>query len=157
MKKMKKFLAVILSLAMVLGMSMTSFAAATNTITISGKGLDAEGAGANYGQIIKEDRGSTLGWKFVTEIGTAFVNAWNAANSPATTLTTNEVIQKLIDLGVLEKDNDENKNVENGTINSSSNFSAALAAVTSAATETLDLENGSDVSATGRSLYHNST
>ena len=154
MKKMKKLFAVLLTLAMVLGMSMTSFAAATNTITISGKGLDAEGAGANYGQIIKEDRGSTLGWKFVTpEIGTAFVNAWNAANSPATTLTTNEVIQKLIDLGVLEKDNDENKNVENGTINSSSNFSAALAAVTSAATETLDLENGSDVSATGKGLY----
>ena len=66
MKKMKKLFAVLLTLAMVLGMSMTSFAAATNTITISGKGLDAEGAGANYGQIIKEDRESTLGWKFAT-------------------------------------------------------------------------------------------
>ena len=158
MKKMKKLFAVLLTLAMVLGMSMTSFAAATNTITISGKGLDAEGAGANYGQIIKEDRESTLGWKFATtEIGTNFVNAWNAANSPATNLTTNEVIQKLIDLGILEKDTNENKNenknVENGTINSSSNFGAALAAVKSAATETLDLENGADVSATGKGLY----
>ena len=46
MKKLKKLFAVMLSLVMVLAMSMTSFAADKNTITISGKGLDAEGAGA---------------------------------------------------------------------------------------------------------------
>ena len=55
MKKLKKLFAVMLSLVMVLAMGMTSFAADNkNTITISGKGLDAEGAGASYGQIIKE-------------------------------------------------------------------------------------------------------
>ena len=154
MKKMRKIFAVLLTLAMVLGMSMTSFAADKNTITISGKGLDAEGAGASYGQIIKENRKSTLGWQFASDdIANKFVEAWNNANDPKTTLDANGVIAKLIQLGVLESDADENKNVEAGTINGSTNLSAALAAVTSAATNNLDLKNGADVSATGKGLY----
>ena len=154
MKKMKKLFAVLLTLAMVLGMSMTSFAADKNTITISGKGLDAKGAGANYGQIIKENRESTLGWQFASDdIANKFVKAWNKANKSETTLDANGVIAKLIQLGVLESDADENKNVEAGTINGSTNLSAALAAVTSAATNNLDLKNGADVSATGKGLY----
>ena len=40
MKKMKKFLAVILSLAMVLGMSMTAFAASSGTDNIFGTADD---------------------------------------------------------------------------------------------------------------------
>lgn len=71
MKKMRKIFAVLLTLAMVLAMSIPTFAAEkNNTITISGKGLDAEGAGANYGQIIEENRQSTLGWKFATDDAT---------------------------------------------------------------------------------------
>ena len=152
MKKLKKLFAVMLSLVMVLAMSMTSFAADKNTITISGKGLDAEGAGASYGQIIKENRESTLGWQFASDnIAGKFVEAWNNANDPATTLDANGVIAQLIRLGVLE--GDENKNVEAGTINGSNNLSAALAAVTFAATNDLDLEEGADVSATGKGLY----
>ena len=153
MKKLKKLFAVMLSLVMVLAMGMTSFAADNkNTITISGKGLDAEGAGASYGQIIKENRESTLGWQFASDnIAGKFVEAWNNANDPATTLDANGVIAQLIQLGVLE--GDENKNVEAGTINSSTNLSAALAAVTFAATNPLDLANGADVSATGKGLY----
>lgn len=154
MKKMKKLFAVLLTLAMVFGMSMTSFAADKNTITISGKGLDAEGAGANYGQIIKENRESTLGWQFADDnIKNKFVEAWNNTNDPKTTLDANGVIAELINLGVLESKAGENKNVEAGTINGSTNLSAALAAVTSAATNNLDLKNGADVSATGKGLY----
>ena len=154
MKKMKKLFAMLLTLAMVFGMSMTSFAADKNTITISGKGLDAKGAGASYGQIIKENRESTLGWQFANDtIKNNFVEAWNNANDPKTTLDANGVIAQLIQLGVLESDTDENKNVEAGTINGSTNLSAALAAVTSAATNNLDLKNGADVSATGKGLY----
>ena len=153
MKKLKKLFAVMLSLVMVLAMGMTSFAADNkNTITISGKGLDAEGAGASYGQIIKENRESTLGWQFASDnIAGKFVEAWNNANDPATTLDANGVIAQLIQLGVLE--GDENKNVEAGTINGSNNLSAALAAVTFAATNDLDLANGADVSTTGKGLY----
>lgn len=154
MKKMKKLFAVLLTLAMVFGMSMTSFAADKNTITISGKGLDAEGAGANYGQIIKENRESTLGWQFADDnIKNKFVEAWNNTNDPKTTLDANGVIAELINLGVLESKAGENKNVEAGTINGSTNLSAALAAVTSAATNNLDLKKGADVSATGKGLY----
>ena len=154
MKKMRKIFAVLLTLAMVLGMSMTSFAADKNTITISGKGLDAEGAGASYGQIIKENRKSTLGWQFASDdIANKFVEAWNTANDPKTTLDANGVIAKLIQLGVLESEANENKNVEAGTINGSTNLSAALAAVTSAATNNLDLKEGADVSTTGKGLY----
>ena len=84
MKKLKKLFAVMLSLVMVLAMSMTSFAADKNTITISGKGLDAEGAGANYGQIIKENRESPLGWQFARDdIANKFVEAWNKAINSA--------------------------------------------------------------------------
>ena len=153
MKKLKKLFAVMLSLVMVLAMGMTSFAADNkNTITISGKGLDAEGAGASYGQIIKENRESILGWQFASDdIAGKFVEAWNNANDPATTLDANGVIAQLIQLGVLE--GDENKNVEAGTINGSNNLSAALAAVTFAATNDLDLANGADVSTTGKGLY----
>lgn len=155
MKKLKKLFAVMLSLVMVLAMGMTSFAADNkNTITISGKGLDAEGAGASYGQIIKENRESKLGWQFASDdIAGKFVEAWNKANDPETKLDANGVIDKLIQLGVLESNNNENKNVESGTINSSTNLSAALAAVTVAATNPLDLANGADVSATGKGLY----
>lgn len=154
MKKMKKLFAVLLTLAMVFGMSMTSFAADKNTITISGKGLDAEGAGANYGQIIKENHESTLGWQFADDnIKNKFVEAWNNTNDPKTTLDANGVIAELINLGVLESKAGENKNVEAGTINGSTNLSAALAAVTSAATNNLDLKTGAVVSATGKGLY----
>ena len=155
MKKLKKLFAVMLSLVMVLAMGMTSFAADNkNTITISGKGLDAESAGANYGQIIKENRESTLGWQFASDdIADKFVEAWNKANDPETKLDADGVIAKLIQLGVLESNNNENKNVEAGTINGSTNLSAALAAVTSAATNNLDLKKGADVSTTGKGLY----
>lgn len=127
MKKLKKLFAVMLSLVMVLAMSMTSFAADKNTITISGKGLDAEGAGANYGQIIKENRGSTLGWQFASDnIANKFVEAWNNANDSQTTLDANGVIAQLIQLGVLESNNNENKNVEAGTINGSTKFKCSI-------------------------------
>ena len=121
MKKMRKIFAVLLTLAMVFAMSIPTFAAEkNNTITISGKGLDAEGAGANYGQIIEENRQSTLGWKFATDDATTskFVDAWNKASKPATSLDANGVIKELINLGVIESP--ENKNVEAGKINSSS-------------------------------------
>ena len=149
MKKMRKIFAVLLTLAMVLAMSIPTFAAEkNNTITISGKGLDAEGAGANYGQIIEENRQSTLGWKFATDDATTskFVDAWNKASKPATSLDANGVIQALINLGVIESP--ENKNVEAGKINSlsgSANLSAALAAVTNAANNNLDLKTGAKV------------
>lgn len=120
------------------------------------KALTLKVLAANYGQIIKENRESTLGWQFASDdIADKFVEAWNKANDPETKLDANGVIAQLIQLGVLEggSNKDENVNVEAGTINGSTNLSAALAAVTFAATNNLDLKTGADVSTTGKGLY----
>lgn len=60
MKKFKKIFAVLLTLAMVLGMSMTSFAAAKITVT-----LPTDGVTVTYKKIVEPDRTSPDGWKFV--------------------------------------------------------------------------------------------
>ncbi len=70
MRKMKKLFAVILSLAMVLGMSLTAFADETSaTITIAGvEGkTDEDKVTLSYIQAIKPDRNAKNGWSFTTE------------------------------------------------------------------------------------------
>ena len=63
MKKMRKIFAVLLTLAMVLGMSITSFAAdPTAKITVSG--LDTN-ATVTYKQIIRPNTQTATGWEFV--------------------------------------------------------------------------------------------
>ena len=62
MKTMRKIFAVLLTLAMVLGMSMTSFAA-YNSAKIEVTGLD-EDATVTYTQIIEPDTTTATGWKF---------------------------------------------------------------------------------------------
>lgn len=67
MKKMKKIFAVLLTLAMVLGMSMTSFAAdAKATITL--KNFDTANK-VEYMQIIQKDETKTSGWAFTNGAG----------------------------------------------------------------------------------------
>ena len=64
MKKFKRLFAVILSLAMVLGMSLTSFAADPAKITVS-LPEGAEDAKVTYVQIVKPDPASASGWELV--------------------------------------------------------------------------------------------
>ena len=66
MKKMRKIFAVLLTLAMVLGMSMTSFAATKDTATITVKNADK--ATLTYAQVIKADQSTKTGWAFVNTI-----------------------------------------------------------------------------------------
>lgn len=151
MKKIKKILAAIMTLAMVLGMSMTTMAAQNSTITISGTGIDSN-ATVKYGQIIKEDRQSPLGWQFVSnEIAADFVAGWNSVTDPAGTLDADGVIAAMIASDMIE--NPANYNVEAGVISSSANLNAALAEVTDYATQTMNIETGADVSSTGKGLY----
>lgn len=65
MKKLKKVFAVLLSLAMVLGMSMTSFAAETTTVTV--KGLKA-GVTVTYAKFA-ERKADGSGWALTENVG----------------------------------------------------------------------------------------
>ena len=67
MKKMRKIFAVLLTLAMVLGMSMTSFAA-DETVTITLTGLE-DASTVQILQIIAPDTSTTSGWAFVNGAG----------------------------------------------------------------------------------------
>lgn len=70
MKKFKKIFAVLLTLAMVLGMSMTSFAAPNKTdgkITVTGLQPDVK---VSYAQILKQDD-TTSAWVFADGVGDA--------------------------------------------------------------------------------------
>ena len=79
MKKMRKIFAVLLTLAMVLGMSMTSFAAdakATITLTNFDKANKVE-----YMQIIQKDETKTSGWAFTNGAGACFTEAFGLKDS----------------------------------------------------------------------------
>ena len=64
MKKMRKIFAVLLTLAMVLAMSIPTFAATATTITVNG--LDTN-ATVTYKQIIAPDITTATGWKFIDD------------------------------------------------------------------------------------------
>lgn len=74
MKKMKKLFAVLLTLAMVMGMTMTTMAADSATITLSGFEKANE---VKYLQIIAPDRKTTSGWAFVNGADAAFKEVLN--------------------------------------------------------------------------------
>ena len=134
MKRMKKVFAMLLAFAMVMGMSLTTFAANATTITVNGM-ADTEDAAVTYVQVVEPDTTNVTGWKFTD---TAYATAFRTAFS----VTTNEAaIEALIALGALEN---YNQYASAGTINVSSNdFAEALADVsvpaTSLATEAGDV------------------
>ena len=94
MKKMKKIFAVILSLAMVLGMSMTAFAAPTST-TITVNGLDAN-ATVTYKQIIQPNTNTVTGWEFVDKDDVKSFDTSIASDAKVTVEQEQNVIWKLI-------------------------------------------------------------
>lgn len=116
MKKMRKIFAVLLTLAMVLGMSMTSFAAGTTaTINLRGDTLTKDTV-IKYLQIVEPDTTSTLGWKFSSdEIANVFIAKFGG--------TKDEALKKVIDLG-------SDSHAANGTINASDKLGAALSELT---------------------------
>lgn len=127
MKKMRKIFAVLLTLAMVLAMSIPTFAAGTTaSITLTGDTLTKDTT-IKYVQIVEPDTTeSTLGWKFSSDdIANKFKEKFNVA-------TADEAIQKLIELH-------EDTNAANGTINASSELGAALKNLETLATETANI------------------
>ena len=115
MKKIKKILAAIMTLAMVLGMSMMTFAAqGSATITVNG----AENATIKYLQIVDQDTDSSIGWKFCdTTIENAFKTAFGVS-------TPEDAITKLTELSPLG-----NGTAQAGDINSSAELGTALDAL----------------------------
>ena len=132
MKKMRKIFAVLLTLAMVLAMSIPTFAAGTTaSITLTGDTLTKDTT-IKYVQIVEPDTTeSTLGWKFSSDdIANKFKEKFNVA-------TADEAIQKLIELH-------EDTNAANGTINASSELGAALKNLETLATETANITKTTD-------------
>lgn len=133
MKKMRKIFAVLLTLAMVLAMSIPTFAAANQTATASITVNNVNGANLKYVQVVVADQKSTYGWKFVDGYATAFRTAFGLN----TTDPDDVAIAKLIELGELEN-NSPNNNALFGKTNTgatekkelASQFATALGAIT---------------------------
>lgn len=125
MSKIKKVLAVFLTLAMVLGMGLTTFAAgASSTITVS----NAEGATIKYVQIVAPDTTSTIGWKFTNDTyADAFKTAYEVKTADA-------ALEALI--AEAKGETSPNANAADGTINSSAKLGKALSALSSNAQTT---------------------
>lgn len=82
MKTMRKIFAVLLTLAMVLGMSMTSFAATKDTATITV--TNADNATLTYAQVIKADQSTKTGWAFVNDnVANAYMEAFGVKDAQA--------------------------------------------------------------------------
>lgn len=132
--KAKKVLAMLMASAMIMGTTVTAFAAAPEgNITIE-LPTSAQDATLYYEQIITEDRTSPIGWKFVDDtIEKNFVNAW--INRDAETNVTEDDADNVIKaLFNIVEENDEgvetlNQNAIAGEIHESQELSRALAAV----------------------------
>lgn len=132
MKKMRKIFAVLLTLAMVLAMSIPTFAAGTTaSINLTGDTLTRDTT-IKYVQIVEPDTTeSTLGWKFSNAtIANTFITAFNVS-------TADEAIKKLII-------SNPDTNAATGTINASSELGAALDSLKTLATQTANITTTTD-------------
>ena len=87
MKKIKKIMAMLLAMVMVLGMTVTAMAAENATITV--QNLE-EGTTIKSAQVIEPDTAKETGWKFSSE---AMLNAFKSVYK---TLNEQDIIWKLI-------------------------------------------------------------
>lgn len=107
--KIKKIMAMLLAATMIVGTSVTTFAANINV-----GGLN-EGATVKYLKVVEPDTTSPLGWQFVTGYEDEFMTAFNVD-------TEEKALQALIGL---KGDN----NAESGVLHTSSELAAALTAL----------------------------
>lgn len=149
MRKIRKVMALLLTLAMVMGMSLTTFAADQTTITVNE--LDA-GASISYLQVVEPDRGSTIGWKFCGSpedltIANAFMTAFGVTSEE-------EALNALINLAItgVETGENINKYAKAGDINTNSDLAEALTALEDDATKTVGV-SGNQISVTAAGLY----
>lgn len=79
MKKMRKIFAVLLTLAMVLAMSMTAFAANPTQVNIQLNNLN-NAKEVKYMQIIRPNTEQPTGWEFINGAGEAYKTAFSESN-----------------------------------------------------------------------------
>ena len=133
--KLKKVLAILMASVMIMGMSMTTFAAPVDdiqptTITITNPDTDIPedaGLGYEYVQIVQRDATKSYGWKFTdNEFLAAFETAFETEGEE-------ETIKALFEIA--EKDTDGNKdvnaNAKAGKIHTNSDLGEALTALKS--------------------------
>lgn len=97
MKRMKKLFAILMTMAMVMGLGITGFAADTTHANI--KVNDIDGATIRYIQIVEPDTSDTTGWKLVDQYASTIIGAGvtlediiaaTADNQDAGKINTNE-------------------------------------------------------------------
>lgn len=114
MSKVKKVLAIILSMAMVLGMSLTAFAATKDSATITFNEL-GEADKLEYVQIIEPDTSTSSGWNFCSEeIALAYAKGF-LANDDLTTVSELQKQQIIWSL-ILSVKGDANVPTEVGSV-----------------------------------------
>lgn len=131
--KLKKVLAILMASAMIMGMSMTTFAAPVEdiqptTITITNPDTDIPedaGLGYEYVQIVQRDATKSYGWKFTdNEFLAAFEKAFDTEGEEATINALFNIAEKDID-----GNKDVNANAEAGKIHASYDLGEALTAL----------------------------
>ena len=98
MRKVKKIMALLLTLAMVMGLSLTAMAANSATITIEHAGTNAR---FNYVQIVTPNPETKTGWDIVDTYTNCFTDQFNG-------MTEQQILAAMI-----KKAKNENPNVEN--------------------------------------------
>ena len=151
--KAKKVLAMLMASAMIMGTSVTAFAATQTTITITDpSGIDEETSVTyKYVQIVEPDPKSTIGWKFAESGYSAetetnvyaekFKEAYNVS-------TAEEALNALID--DYKEGENPNSNAEKGVIHTSTDLSEALDSLRMYATNDV---TDNQISASSAGLY----
>ena len=129
MKKIKKLLAMIMAMTMVLGLGLTSFAATSSTITIENAGNGEFKAV----QIVEVNPETDTGWEIVTEYQEAFKTAFSEND-------TQTIIKGMI--FSLDSDASEGEEIENFD----KKYQAALENIMA----TIDMDNGTTEAADGK-------
>ena len=105
MKRMKKLFAILMTMAMVMGLGITGFAAETTNVTVT---VDNEYDSFYYLQIVESDTTSTLGWKYVDEYASNFDGV---------------TVQNLIDIAKAE--GSDNKYAKSGNIKNTDAYTSS--------------------------------
>lgn len=132
MKKIKKLLAMIMAMTMMLGLGLTSFAAESTDVTVTV--TNVEGASLYYDQIVAADPSSTDGWGYVTGY---------------TDLAEDVTISELITIAA----GDSNGDAMSGKLTASSNLAALLEGLKEQIQVDANKLEGSSFEATSAGLY----